>query len=257
MTDTAAQIRALLIELRHTLSVIQGLRAELDRHSATLALFERDLAQRLAPTYAESERLRAERDGLRARLQPTLARPAAPASPPVAVAPRPAPAATITLPAFVPGPDGELRDRRQRKEALADHIYDMLDDEQAEETMAQINAVVVDDALDVGHILEGLAWGPIWELPSPHEHSPAQQARRLSIWQATLRERLAYWQEAVLAADRAAGKGLLAEMRARSRSQWLAYLDGLALEQERENDRLRREIQVLAERLRRLQPEGD
>lgn len=147
-------------------------------------------------------------------------------------------------------PEPPLVDPRvTRKRALADHIYYFLGEDQ-EVVMQHINALLVDEDADIGHMLELLAWGEIWKA-RPEWESLKDHHERLKGWQPMLEARLAHWKGEVQRLE-SESRYALWKIKSQGEAQWQAYLGDLVAKQQAENERLAHEVAILEAELQNL-----
>jgi hypothetical protein len=250
MAVTEKQIQDLLGQIKTLLGKIVPLREKAADLEAELAAAQRDYERVVGAANVEASRLRAQKDSLQAALA-AKPPPPPPAPPPP---PKPPPPVPPVKPGTAPPPPPREDPRAARKRTLGDYIFYFLDDDQ-QDVLQVLHAIQDDARYDVGDMLELLPWGDIWQARAGWE-MPDDQQRRLLSWHTALGTRLDYWQRTL---DRLAGdsrQGLLQEKKARSPEGWQDYLAGLAQDQEKDNARLRQEVQVLEAEWQKKQGQG-
>jgi hypothetical protein len=148
--------------------------------------------------------------------------------------------------------------REARKRALWNHLYYFLDtgemdqDPQRVKAIQALHGMVNDERRDIGEMLEVLAWGDIWKERAEWE-SLDDQARWMQDWCAALEQRLKYWEQTVSRMELDRRQKLLKEKQKRTQQEWLTYLGWLADQQQQENLRLARDVQILEDEWRARQ----
>jgi len=237
---TETDINLLLAPLEALLKQVRALTTEVERIATTLEQAEREYSQKLDGAIAEADRLEGEKRSLIARLNRAEA--PGPLAPPPAderagIEPVPPPPLTDTT-IKLPAPPRE-KPERQRKRALADFIFNFSD---SGSVIEKINALVDDDARDIGEMLELIEWGQIWKERTKWE-SDSEQFTRLEEWRVALEHRLAFLTEKKSLLE----NNSLWEERSRSDEEWQSFLDEILQQRKAENERTVIEIGKLEE----------
>jgi hypothetical protein len=252
MVTTEQQIQTVLNQIQTLLAQIVPLREQAAKLEAELAAAQRDYERVVGAANLEASRLRARKASLQAALAARLTPP--PVPPPTSPPFNPPRGVVGIGPGNQPPPPPVEDPRAARKRALADYIFYFLDDEQ-EAVLRDLHAIQDDARYDVGDMLELLPWGDIWQARAGWE-TLDDQRQRLSSWLAALQTRRDYWQRALDHLEDDSRQGLLQGKASQSAEGWQEYLAGLALDQDRDNARLRQEVQVLEDEWQKKQAQG-
>lgn len=246
MISTQAQVDELLEGLRKLHGELSALRREVIELEKGYEETRRDYELKLGAVNAEAERLE--------RLFHTLSHlpddgkplPASRPEPPV-IPPRPVIKPESVGAKSVAAPPVK-NPRRERKRVLLNYLYYFTDDDQMSD-IERLNAVLDDDRHDVGDLLESLEWGDIWRAKYDWETLDEQHAR-LKDWREALTGRLAYWKERQKGQAGDQIQGLWERRKRVTPEQWADFLDDLARQQQRQNQRLAEEAASLQRRRR-------
>jgi len=235
MPATETEINVLLEKLEMLLSEVKALSAAIDRIATMLEQAEREYELKLGDVMAEADRLDAEKHGLLSRLN----RAEAPGPmPPRAVEPVAPPALVeVASPAIKLPPSLPENPTRKRKRALADFIFNFND---SGPVIEKINALVDDDARDIGEMLELMEWGQIWKERTSWETFD-EQRQRLEEWHIALEERRSFLTEKKNRLE----ENSLWNRRSKSEEDWQSFLDEMLQQRKAENERAAREIEKL------------
>lgn len=265
MVISQSQIDGLLEILNSLLEQITPRRLALAELTKELAQVQQEYDKIVGQHNAERDRLLALKDSLKERLAgqrlPTGEKFTTfvpqPTAPPQVIDVELSEVSEGSVPfASPPPPPPPESPRTMRKRALADHIYYFVEPSQRAIIMQTLNSIFVDEQGDVGDMLERLAWGPIWAARADWEPLEEQYAR-LEGWRQALEKRLTYWQGQERQLQNDLRMSLWQERQARSHSEWLAFLEGLAEKQRADNQRLANEVALLEQAWQWRQAEGE
>ncbi len=244
-----ADIQIRIDEVLNTLNTLLGrvclMRQQFEALEKDLSEVRRDYNQKLGILNDEAFSLETRRNSLRTRIS-GRSEPQFPKLPMHQELPKP-PKNILEpspLPNYLPPKDP----RADRKRALADHIEYFVSSENRENVMQVVNAVLEDEKRDLGDMLELITWGDIWTARSVWE-TLDEQYKRLQNWALALEERLTYWDGQIRGLENDSLYDLMQEMKSRSHSDWIAYLDILARRQAEKNKNLKNEIAFLEQQL--------
>ncbi|MCA9994776.1 MAG: hypothetical protein KDE56_03445 [Anaerolineales bacterium] len=238
MSVTKQAIEQLLARLKQVRQTIEELMAQVQEQETVLLAVQAEYDDKLGALNGKGAELQVRAASLRALLEerePDLD--TSPSPPPIP----PPPIGFVSDSRRAAAQAPVMSESKKRKRVLIDHIVLFTDDRGVIQT---INVALVDEGQDIGHILERLVWGEIWEACSDWEE-PADHKERLELWLGALEERLMVWQGRLAALAEDSRYGLWEEKRRRKEAGWLALLEELAAKQRGENARLVEEIAVL------------
>lgn len=248
MSDIQAKINLLLEKLKISLDKIGELRTLANDLENDLTEVQHDYELKLGSLNIEATQL----ERLIIILRASLARKPVSVRESEQISPPPVPPPELieddsSEPKPLPPPEKDPR--ASRKRALADHVMSFVPNDEMETVLQVVNAILDDEQRDVGDMLELIPWGVIWTARAEAWETPEMQFDRLQGWNQELQARLTYWEGQIQRLKKDERDGLLQEMRVRSHSDWLAYLEGLASKQAEQNKEMRQEIVFLQQQI--------